>query len=280
MFKRKQALPNMAEAVKFLTWQKQQVLAKVPSNVAGINVQRVLSFMKQYKFKVASYLVVDESNVDLLMQVFKEVKHAKPKYLGGICHGEVVYPMGLCVVLRTSELDQTFGPEVFEYLLVHELVHAASWRETNLSVSGEHIIMCRAGLCTEGNRGTFFEEGLTELYAQEYIQYWLGWPHGLGNTGPRAPIDDLPYKYIVSGKYGSTFISLPAVAAHGLQLLIRRNAKIYSALKSVVDGGDYDIVRRAITSAGGKNLFDYLYELEYTKPGFHAGRQAIMDALK
>ncbi len=271
-----------------------ELVEGLESREEGLHIERARDFLRSMGLRAdAEILVLDDND-------FEEFSARWEQSFGGFHDAEGAYTPGANVIAvhRNQELEEQFGPDIIEYMLVHELAHASPEQEVySYTVSGnQEDITVRAGLGRTGQtftspsdpdtiRGGYIEEAFADVIAQLYARNVLHREHGFALSDepgivqtPGGPIE-LPADYLLGEHAGKQ-----AVASLGLHFLLEQNPTLMDSLvKARREPRGLQEVATKIGQLGRKagqpDLYRQMTMTNYDAASFTAMTRTIVDLL-
>ncbi len=217
---------------------KQRLIDRFPSDMTGLNIRRIRTFLDDMGFRRTDVIVVRNEQRGEVLRMLIDMKRLPGADTG---HGFYVPDLDLSFVFRDRDLEEKNGAEFTESAIVHEKAHASSEsRDIHiLNKAGlEYTSLPRIGLseCSlqDDNRttGLFWEEAFAEFVRSKYITDVLARPNGLCNwNGYRdGPLSLVPSKYFVLPGWGLPAVVSSSYAGAALDRLIAKDPEIFPAL--------------------------------------------------
>lgn len=281
---------------------RKQIFEKFPSNLEGLDINRVYTFLDQLELRRSPLVVIN-----------KEQRHELVEFINataGIKIGEEMEPHGvyeptldIAFVFRDEEKEKDNGTEFTESIIAHELAHSSSihtdmsavmdYSINNLGVTrprvGQLMTFPSAADPKEATRsGTFLEEGFAEYIRGRYISEILGLPGGLSGLNQRT-LDkikwrdyhlSIPSKYVYREGKDQVAIIASSAAGASLELLMEQDPDLLPAMikaRKNVDG-----LREVTTRVNGiePGLYKKLRDDFNSEATFYSGLSYVTSVLE
>lgn len=238
------------EFPEYLAKTRAQLLEGLESKEHDINLERVRNFLQELGLRTDTKLVIlDPDDFDKFRERQVQLSGRSLRENGG-CY---VPGLNFIVLLRDPELEAQYGPEIFEYTAVHELVHSSADEEvfgysttsegsntqidTHLSRSGQVIVNPNN---PEHQQGLYLEEAFADKIGHLYIRDVLKRPDGFAQSDEPVAIDsdegviEVPPQYFLGEAGGKQ-----SLAVLGLDYLLTKDPTLFDSLlksRHSVDG--------------------------------------------
>lgn len=182
----------------FLNSARQRVIDRFPSNLEGINIERINDFFDGLSLETPPLIVLDREQEAEFEQAVAEAKGFRGdsrqlNEVGGWFNGD----LDLAVVFRDSSTEFLNGPEYTESLIVHELAHGSGLqpdirveapreKEEKLAVHHTRVGQSVSRTTSDEKVGGFLEEAFAEQLRAKYVTDVLGKKNGLFRLADRA----------------------------------------------------------------------------------------------
>lgn len=280
---------------KALDEQRKKMFERFPSDLEGLNVDRINNFFESYDLSVPPVIVLAKEQYDDFDQYMEDNFGAK---MDSEAYASYLPHLDLVCVKRNRDIEvENKGAEFTESIIVHELAHGSTMIGGQVAVidadNNTKINSFRSGHIVqvlrheEGGTGHFLEEAFAERMRGKYFES-IGMKTGVSRrdedeyslTTIRDITVEVPPKYSFKSK-GNDCIVASSFAAAALELLMEKDPDLWPAFLSARKDveGLREVAKRlnAIQPGLYKTLRD---DYPYTSQGFFDGLHYVDNIVK